>query len=77
MCGISAVLSLTGYCPECGALWRGAPIPEESRELFGGSTHFSRLIGVEYQAMYDGVWEWLCPECGKTWPSEVQRLREP
>jgi rubredoxin len=28
------------------------------------TTHFSRLIGVQYQGGYDGVSEWRCPSCG-------------
>jgi hypothetical protein len=29
------------------------------------TTHFSRVIGVEYQGGYDGVSEWRCPDCGR------------
>lgn len=25
----------------------------------------SRVIGVEYQGVYDGVLEWRCPVCGR------------
>lgn len=28
---------------------------------------YSRLIAVEIQGMYDGVSEWLCPDCGVRW----------
>lgn len=55
-------------CRDCGSDLRGAPIPEEHQELYGGKTHFSRLIGVEYPyghaQRYDGVSEWMCPDCG-------------
>lgn len=29
------------------------------------TTHFSRVIGVEYPGGYDGVSEWVCPDCGR------------
>lgn len=29
------------------------------------TTHYSRVIGVEYQGGYDGVSEWRCPDCGR------------
>lgn len=29
------------------------------------TTHFSRVVGVEYQGEYDGVAEWVCPDCGR------------
>lgn len=29
---------------------------------------FSRVIGVEVRGLYDGVWEWRCPDCAKSWP---------
>lgn len=29
------------------------------------TTHFSRVIGVEYQGGFDGVSEWRCPDCGR------------
>jgi hypothetical protein len=28
------------------------------------TTHFRRVIGVEYQFGYDGISEWNCPGCG-------------
>jgi hypothetical protein len=56
-------------CPECDTDLRGDPIPEELHEFYGkGSTHFRRVIGVEYAygspERYDGVSEWRCPDCG-------------
>ncbi len=29
------------------------------------TTHFSRVIGVEYRNGFDGVSEWCCPDCGR------------
>lgn len=29
------------------------------------TTHFSRVIGVEYEGGYDGPSEWRCPNCGR------------
>jgi hypothetical protein len=55
-------------CPACHADMRGAAIPEEHRQHYGGATHGSRVIGVEYAYgsphRYDGVSEWRCPDCG-------------
>lgn len=55
-------------CPACGADLTGAEIPEQHRHMYGGRTHFSRVIGIEYSydhsERYDGVSEWNCPECG-------------
>jgi hypothetical protein len=54
-------------CPKCRANLIGDPIPEEDREVFGGSTHFIRTIGLEDPAIYDGVYAWKCPDCGYEW----------
>ena len=54
-------------CPECDADWTGEPIPEEVQDLFGGKTHFSRLIGIEVTGKYDGVSYWMCPHCRVMW----------
>jgi hypothetical protein len=57
-----------GNCPNCGVSWQGADIPEIDREFFGGSTHFSRVIGIEYSYespdRYDGISEYQCADCG-------------
>lgn len=61
-------LATDTHCPGCGSNLRGDPIPEESRASYGGSTHFRRVIGVEYAHgnpyRYDGISEWRCPDCG-------------
>lgn len=38
-------------------------------EAYGGNIHarFSKLIGVTIRHLYDGVWAWKCPDCGKEW----------
>lgn len=61
-------------CPECGVSWVGDEIPEESRNLYGGSTHFKmNVIGMEYGHdappgyQYDGVSEWQCTACRTRW----------
>lgn len=36
--------------------------------FYGGlDRRWSNLIGVEVQGKYDGVSEWLCPDCGSKW----------
>lgn len=45
-------------CPN-GCDLRGEPIPEASQNLFGGATHFSRMVGIELRGGYDGVVAWL------------------
>lgn len=57
-------------CPGCGADLRGPEIPQEYREKgwYGDRTHYSRVLGVEYSEgpeRYDGVSEWVCPDCGR------------
>jgi predicted RNA-binding Zn-ribbon protein involved in translation (DUF1610 family) len=54
-------------CPHCGADMRGDPIPDELRQHYGDSTHWSRRIGVEIPNAYDGALFWQCPDCGGQW----------
>jgi transposase-like protein len=55
-------------CPACKSDLKGAPIPEEDRHNYSsGSTHFSRLIGIEIRGGYDGVSFWECPDCHARW----------
>lgn len=61
-------------CPKCDKSLVGDPIPEEIRHSYSG-THWKLEIGVEYQGVYDGVWEWKCPFCEHTWPSETAKLK--
>jgi hypothetical protein len=45
-------------------------------EFYGSAdARFSRVIGVEHQRLYDGVWEWRCPDCSATWPRFAKRKR--
>jgi hypothetical protein len=54
------------FCPLCGADLQGKPIPEASRQHYGGATHFSRKIGI-YSRLLDMTVAWSCPDCGRTW----------
>lgn len=65
---------MSDHCPHCNASLIGEPIPEDIRHHYS-ATHWRREIGIERPEHYDGVWEWACPDCNKTWPSEVARLR--
>jgi predicted RNA-binding Zn-ribbon protein involved in translation (DUF1610 family) len=42
----------------------GDPIPEDQREMFGGSTNFARQIAIIEN---DHIVAWQCPDCGKEW----------
>lgn len=54
-------------CPSCGRSFQADPIPEGSREHYGGKTHFSHLICVEVRGLYDGGAYNLCPFCEYKW----------
>jgi hypothetical protein len=45
------------YCAGCNETKRYVS------ELDG--KEYSRVIGVEYQGGYDGISEWVCPDCGR------------
>lgn len=47
-------------CPHCKATLQDYEIPEDEREMFGGKTHFSRLIGISNG---DSVMWYVCPDC--------------
>lgn len=38
---------------------------------WGDETHFSRVIGHEVSAVYDGILYWSCPDCDRAWPRWV------
>jgi len=61
-------------CPLCGVSLLGDPIPQDELKWHGDSTHWKREIGIERPEIYDGVFEWKCPDCLQTWPSEVGRF---
>jgi hypothetical protein len=46
-----------GPCPACSAIW----------EYNVDVETFSRVIGIEDPAIYDGVSWWKCPDCGIRW----------
>jgi hypothetical protein len=50
-------------CPHCHANLIGQPIPEKSQLLFGGATHFRRVIGIEKRDD-DYISAYCCPDCG-------------
>jgi len=54
-------------CQKNGCDLRGAPIPEKYREMHGGATHYSEVIGI-YDRDLDRTTEWLCPKCQARWP---------
>jgi len=64
-------------CPHCNADLRGEPIPEKDQHLFGGKTHFSRLIGLEISDRYDGISYWLCPDCRVIWDRFTKKIQAP
>lgn len=53
-------------CPHCGVSLIGEEIPKDIAHDYSG-THWRREIGIEHPEKYDGVWEWQCPDCEKTW----------
>jgi hypothetical protein len=55
------------HCPGCAVSLVGKEIPLESRECFGGATHFRREIGVNIRGVYDGALYFQCPDCGIQW----------
>ena len=61
-------------CPHCGVSLIGEEIPEDIRQHYSPPYVWRREIGMEYPEKYDGIWEWKCPDCEKTWPSIVQKL---
>ena len=34
---------------------------------------FTRLIGIEFPRLYDGVWEYACPDCDARFPRFQER----
>ena len=55
-------------CPFCKADLRGESIPKDLRKMYAyGSTHYSRLIGIEIPELYDGVSYYECPDCHVRW----------
>ena len=69
-------------CPYCGVSLLGEEIPLDKRHLYGGKTHYFRLIGIEVQGVYDGVLFYRCPDCKRAfhrWPEghELRQKAEP
>ena len=59
----------TKTCPSCGSDWVdwAHPIPEKSRENYGGKTHFMRQIGI-YDIDRDRTRAYQCPDCKEEFP---------
>jgi hypothetical protein len=61
-------MKVTEKCPHCEADLKGDPILEADRDHYGGKTHYSLVIGIQYDynspQHYDGISEWMCPFCG-------------
>jgi hypothetical protein len=53
-------------CPKCGADLKGPEITASQHTVFGGHTHFSRVIGI-YSFADDATVAWQCPDCGHEW----------
>src|SRR5688572_19903865 len=49
-------------CPHCGANLVGDEIPENRRHMFGGSTHYSRVMAIDDR---DRTTHYECPDCGR------------
>lgn len=62
-------------CPHCSVSLIGEPIPEDIRQHYSPPYHWRREIGIEDPDKYDGIWEWMCPDCKGRWPSDVAKLR--
>lgn len=58
---------MTDECPN-GCDNKGSEIAEEHRHLYGGKTHYSKVIGYEFSNVYDGILIWGCQKCGAFWP---------
>lgn len=63
-------------CPECKSDLIGDPIPEHSRDLFGGAAFFERQIGI-YDRNLDAVVAFRCPDCGAEWPRNKELPCQP
>jgi rubredoxin len=55
------------HCPQCGADWVQAEIPEEIRHKYSPPYFYSRVIGVELLGE-DRIDHWMCPDCKTTFP---------
>lgn len=63
-------------CPHCKVSLIGEEIPEEMREHYSAPYVWKREIGLEYPGKYDGIWEYMCPDCEGKWPSEANINKE-
>lgn len=55
-------------CPKCKHDLRGESIPKNQQSMYKtGSTHYSKLVGIEIRGGYDGVSYYQCPFCKTMW----------
>lgn len=52
---------MTDTCPHCSVDLRGKPIPEKTRHLYHGHTHFS--LREQVIDAYGGFVGWQCSKC--------------
>ena len=64
-------------CPHCNTNLT-EPMDQEHIDsgFYAAPYVWKREIGIEYPKLYDGVWEFKCPDCGGTWDSEVKKRKE-
>ena len=53
-------------CPHGHTSLLGDSIPQDIAHHYSGK-FWKREIGVEDPTKYDGIYYWLCPDCGGTW----------
>lgn len=58
---------MSAECPK-GCDNRAEEIPADKLHLYGGATHYSKILGYEVRGVYDGVLIWICGVCGEMWP---------
>ena len=63
-------------CPHCLSDFKGEPIPDRHRHLYGGASHYSRLVGIEVPGEYDGTLYYVCPDCGRAIPRDFGPRRQ-
>ena len=56
-------------CPHCQSDLTGDPIPQEWLDMYGGSTHYSQVIGI-YDRELDRTVAYRCPDCNGEWKRE-------
>lgn len=68
-------MNMHDRCPKCESSLIGAPIPKDSQEFYGGSTHYRREITV-YDWDRDMTIRYKCPDCWAQWDRFTGELLE-